>query len=510
MYIMKNAFISISRNKGRNILIGIIITVIACACTIALAIRNTANMTVEEYQNANDIVGSISFDRQSLMENFKGGEDATKNNIEAFNNVESLTIDSINNYGNSDYLKGYYYVYATSLDSDTLTKATDTYEYEVEDKQTTTTTKKSNSGNRPPMDGEGFGTTTEKNTTITITKRTEKFGINRALTGAFEIDGYSSYDAMTEFTNGTYKITDGEMISNFDDFECVINSELAKLNEISVGDTIKLKNSTTKETYEFTVVGIYEDNSEQENTQSMYSKSVNTIITGSEVVSKLVLDDDTLVTNITPSFIIKDEEAIEKFQAELKEKGLNGYYTLTTNLEEITSATKSIENVSKFATTFLIITLIISAVVLLIVNMINIRERKYEIGVFRTVGLSKFKLTMQFLAELLMVSLVSLSVGAVIGGVSAKNVGNYLLQSEITETLNSKEEQDNNFGRGDIDRKFNTGVQVKQIDEMNTVVNYIVIIELLGIGLVLTFISGFSSMISIQRFSPLTILKERS
>ena len=69
-------------------------------------------MTVEEYQNANDIVGSISFDRQSLMENFKGGEDATKENIEAFNNVETLTIDSINNYGDSDYLKGYYYVYA--------------------------------------------------------------------------------------------------------------------------------------------------------------------------------------------------------------------------------------------------------------------------------------------------------------------------------------------------------------------------------------------------------------
>ena len=30
MYIIKNAFVSISRNKGRNILIGIIITVILC------------------------------------------------------------------------------------------------------------------------------------------------------------------------------------------------------------------------------------------------------------------------------------------------------------------------------------------------------------------------------------------------------------------------------------------------------------------------------------------------
>ena len=53
MYIIKNAFISISRNKGRNILIGIIITVIAFACTITLAIRSTANMTVEEYRSTN-------------------------------------------------------------------------------------------------------------------------------------------------------------------------------------------------------------------------------------------------------------------------------------------------------------------------------------------------------------------------------------------------------------------------------------------------------------------------
>lgn len=72
------------------------------------------------------------------------------------------------------------------------------------------------------MDGENIGSTTEKNTTITITKRTEKFGINTALIGAFEIDCYSSYDAMIEFTSGTYKITDGEMITNFDDFESLL------------------------------------------------------------------------------------------------------------------------------------------------------------------------------------------------------------------------------------------------------------------------------------------------
>lgn len=52
-------------------------------------------------------------------------------------------------------------------------------------------------------------------TTTVITKSKEIFQSSRNLTGDFEIDGYSSYDAMTDFVNGIYKITDGEMITDF-------------------------------------------------------------------------------------------------------------------------------------------------------------------------------------------------------------------------------------------------------------------------------------------------------
>ena len=140
---------------------------------------------------------------------------------------------------------------------------------------------------------------------------------------------------------------------------------------------------------------------------NMYSPSANKIITGSEVVELLSKDDETLVTNVTPSFIVKNDELIDKFIGEVKEKGLNEYYTINTNLDELQNATKSIENVETFATTFLTITL-----VLFVINMINIRERKYELGVFRTIGMSKFKLTLQFVLELLIISIIMLTIGA--------------------------------------------------------------------------------------------------
>lgn len=513
MYILKNSLISIVRSKGRNILIGIIILVISAACTVTLSIRNTADRLVKNYEQSNDIVASISFNREQLQENFKGGENAKKENIEAFNNIESFTLEDMENYGDSEYLKSFYYTYSTSLNSDTLTKATDQYEYEVEDTQTSTTTTTTSSGASSGQNGKGGGMMsvhTNTNTTTVITKSKEIFQSDRNLTGDFELDGYSSHDGMTEFIDGTYAITQGEMISEFDTFECVINEELATLNEVSVGDTITFVNSTTDKTYNFTVVGIYRDSSNMDDSTNMYSQSANKIITGSKVIEQLVADDDTLATNITPSFVLLNKDVIEDFTNEIKEKGLNEYYTINTNVEQIEDATKSVENVKTFATTFLIITLIISAIVLFVINMINIRERKYEIGVYRTIGVSKAKLTSQFILELLIVTIVFLCIGTGIGAALSKDVGNSLLASEIEETKQAQEQVQNNFGKQDMMKNFNGIVEVETIDTIDAVVDLQVILELLGIGIALTLVSSLASMISIQKFSPLTILKERS
>ncbi|HOZ54477.1 MAG TPA: ABC transporter permease [Clostridia bacterium] len=518
MYILKNSIISIVRNKGRNILIGIIILVIACSSTVTLAIRNTANRLVKNYEESHDIIAKISFNRKGLAQNFKGGADARKENIEAFNNIESITIDDIKNYGDSENLKGFYYMYSTSLNSDSLTKATDSFEYEVENRQTTTNSSSTTTGENNGTErfaGEGFRperrTTINNNTTTVITKSKEIFQSSRNLTGDFTINGYSSYDAMTDFVNGTHKITEGEMITGFNVYECVISSELATLNQISVGDNIEFKNSNlSKKTYQFKVTGIYTDNSNTDDTQNMYSNSVNSIITGSGVIELLVQDDSTLVTNITPSFIIKTKDNVEKFTEEVKQKGLNEYYAINTNIEQLDTATKSIKNVETFATTFLIITLIISAIVVVVINMINIRERKYEIGVFRTIGISKFKLTIQFIIELFIVSIIMLSIGTVCGSFLAKPVGNELLKTEIENVKVEEQEISTNFGKGPMNMNFNTNVQVEQINSINAVVDFYVVLELIGIGVFLVLLSSIASMISIQRFSPLTILKERS
>ena len=526
MYILKNALKSIIRSKGRNILIAIIIIVISSSCAITLSIRNSADKIVKSYEESYEVEASISMDRNYLMEQLKGDDSSQEDMINKFNDIKEVSVDEINNYGNSFYVKNYYYVYQTSMNAKDLTEATDQLTKE------TTTTKTETSSWSKMVPPSGFGNfpggqmQQGGSSKTTTTKKTEIIRNDKAANGAFTIKGYSSYESMKDFINGNYTIIDGEVSTDFTSNNCVISQELAQLNNLQVGDKVTLVSvNDTSITYELTISGIYKENSDDSNDMSiMFTNSANTIITNSTVIENILSKDEKLSLTTTPTFILTSKDVVNEFSNEIKEKGLSEYYKITDNTEEVESATKSINNVKTFATTFLIITLIIGGVVLFVINMINIRERKYEIGVLRTVGMKKSLVVAQFMLELLTVSLFALAVGATIGATCSVNVANNLLSTEIN---NAKEEENNiskNFGQnmqmppnmpGNDENKnkatrINGTKKIDEIDKIDAIVDYKVLLELFGIGLLLTVISSISACIVISRFQPLQILKERS
>lgn len=70
MYILKNAWRSISRAKVRNILIGVIVLVIATSSCVALSIREASGTAKEQYLEDMEVTAQISLDRQSMMQGF--------------------------------------------------------------------------------------------------------------------------------------------------------------------------------------------------------------------------------------------------------------------------------------------------------------------------------------------------------------------------------------------------------------------------------------------------------
>ena len=481
MYILKNAITSITRNKGRNILIGIIIMIISASVAVTLAINNTASSLIKSYKEKYQVEATISINRENMMKDFNPEDkESSKSNMkEMFSLANNISISDIEKYADSKYVKSYYYTQTVGVNAN-IEKAemTSNSNNDMMDKR-----KDNNDDNK---EGE---TTTDIN-----------------------LKGYSSYDAMSEFVSGNYKVTDGEVFEDFDSNNCLINSELATLNNLKVGDTITVTD-TANNTYDLVISGIYEEKEDTDSGMKMFANSANTIITSSNFISKMSETNQDLAVTTSPTFILTSSAVVDKFSSELTSKGLNENLTVQTNLDQVENATSTISNVKTFAVTFLIITLIIGAVVLLIINMINIRERKYEIGVLRTIGMKKSKVCLQFVLELLIVAFASLLLGAFTGAMVSVPVSNSLLKNEITASQESSNNIQENFGHGgnkQNDRKFNGVANVEAFDSIDATVDMKVLLELLGIGLSLTLISSLSAILSIEKFSPLTILKERS
>lgn len=481
MYILKNAITSITRNKGRNILIGIIIMIISASVAVTLAINNTASSLIKSYKEKYQVEATISINRENMMKDFNPEDkESSKSNMkEMFSLANNISVSDIEKYADSKYVKSYYYTQTVGVNAN------------IEKAEMT-----SNSNN-DMMD-----------------KRKDNNDDNKEdeSTTDFNLKGYSSYDAMSEFVSGNYKVTDGKVFEDFDSNNCLINSELATLNNLKVGDTITVTD-TANNTYDLVISGIYEEKEDTDSGMKMFANSANTIITSSNFISKMSETNQDLSVTTSPTFILTSSAVVDKFSSELTSKGLNENLTVQTNLDQVENATSTISNVKTFAVTFLIITLIIGAVVLLIINMINIRERKYEIGVLRTIGMKKSKVCLQFVLELLIVAFASLLLGAFTGAMVSVPVSNSLLKNEITASQESSNNIQENFGHGgnkQNDRKFNGVANVEAFDSINATVDMKVLLELLGIGLSLTLISSLSAILSIEKFSPLTILKERS
>jgi len=487
MYILKNAFTSIKRNKGRNILIGIIVMIISCSLTVSLAIKNTSDSLIQSYEEANEITASITFNRGMMMDKFNPeNKDNLEEMKENFSNISPISIEDIETYAKSDLVSNYYYTSSLGVNSD-IEKATGDFSF----------------GNKP--NSHGLQNKTNSTTDFTLM-------------------GYSNSLAMQEFINGQYSLSDyDEKIWSrmLNEEVCLINSELATLNNISVGNIIEIVDPEDKNnTYSLEVIGIFKENSSEESAMNLFSSSANTIITNTKVIKEIINNNEELQVNNIPYFTLKSKENMERFQNELIEKGLDENYTITTNEKEIEGAISSISNVANFASVFLIITLIIGIVILLVINCINIRERKYEIGVLRTIGMKKSLLASQFILELVIISFLGLILGAGIGAISSKPISNHLLSNEIKESEKNTQNMKENFGGQDENKRPNMNnldfnkmggvAKVEAFESIDAVVNKKVIAELIGIGLILTIFSSLAAIINIVRFRPLDILKERN
>lgn len=502
MYIFKNALKSITRIKGRSILIGFVVLIIATSSCVALSIKNSASSLVESYKNENSVEANITLDRSKMRNDMKenSSNDTSKpaNPQDFMSSITAINIDMVKDYANSNYVKSYTYSIQTNLNSSSLEKVT------METSKST------------------------DNSSDQIMKKGPQMENNSKNTGDFEVVGYGDLNSMTDFIDSNYTITTGSVFDPTTDSNvCLISDELAQKNNITIGNKITLVNpNDTTQTSEFEIVGIYSDNT-QSTEFTMFSNSANKILTPYSSLNSLVEKSSTtenkISTTTNATFTLQNEDSVDAFLSEIQSKGLSEYYTLTTNVDTINQNVKPLENLNSFATMFLVVVLLIGGAILVIVNMINIRERKYEIGVLRAIGMKKLSVLFQFISESFIVTFSAIIIGIIIGSVVSVPIANKLLANEIQTQQEQQTQISQNFGmdgaKSSNMQQMPQGKDIRDtfgnkdnnyIDKINAIINIKTIGQLIIIGLVLTFVSSAISMVFIARYSPLKILSNRS
>lgn len=535
MYILKNAIRSINRSKGRNILIGIIIFVIAVSSCIALSIREAADEAREKSLSDLEITGQITMNRQNMM----NGQEDRESMKEALTSMEGLSLEELETYAKLSTVKDFYYTVSASLNGNEALEAVDTTGASGETTETAEGNVDNTGGTEIPgeLAQEGQNTGGMKG-------MPGRMGTQ----GDFTVTGYSCDAAMTDFVQGNKSIVAGSMFTQNDtENRCIISQELATYNSLNVGDTMVLQNPNQEdETYTFTINGIYQSNETEDSSGSMMGgfsvafDSANQIYTSYENLqavserstenAEVTTDQETgresttaLQSQTTGTYAFADMSAYEDFK-EQAEEALGENYTVTsTDLTQYEQSLLPLENLSKYAGYFLVIILGIGGIILIVLNIFNIRERKYEIGVLAAIGMKKGKIAVQLIVELLCVTFAVIVIGAAVGAAASIPVTNKLLAQQIESATSQTEEQTANFGRapgsegnqadrGQMPGNPNnaaSGMASTYINQISSATNITVLIELIGIGLMLTIISGCVAVVFILRYDPLRILSNR-
>ena len=186
------------------------------------------------------------------------------------------------------------------------------------------------------------------------------------------------------FRSGVFTLTSGKDIDSKDKNSILIHSDLAKKNHLKVGDTIVLNSHT------YTIKGIFEGKKHETYTGLSSDLSENTVF----------VDYQSLDTNIVTKLTI-DSNDLKKVQSLYP----SSEYVVSKDTKTYQSSLESIQSMKHMIQILSLSIIGCGLVVLSLVLVLWLRDRIHEIGILLSIGKSKMEIIVQFILELVFISL---------------------------------------------------------------------------------------------------------
>lgn len=480
---IKNALLSIKKSFGKTILLLVLMCVIANLVIAGLSIKSATTKSMDQVRTSLGSDVTLSYNMQSMMKNRDKGAAMDEA-------VSSITLTMADQLKSLDYVKSYNYtlnVGVTSEDIDPVAmNASDTSTKTSDNRQMSG----GNSDNQPRMLDEND----------------------------FTVVGHTTMAYLSDFTEKNYVLKSGRLLTEADvkTTNCVIESNLASDNDLSVGDTfdVTATNSDEEEiSVTLTIVGIYEieTTSQIGGMMSNRQNPINQIYTGLSTAQKLN-DSTTDITSAT--YYLDDPEHIDAFKELAKGSTDIDFetYTLDANDGVYQKSISSLENMEQFATIFLWVVVGAGSAILCLILILTMRSRFYEFGVLLSLGQAKIKIILQQLIEVLLIAIIAftLSLGT---GKMVSNVVSSMLEStqsnqnQMTMEI-PNEDQDTKENKKSTNL-FDKAMQSPVNTELDVSLTSSTIIQLVQITGLICLVSVALPSIYILRLSPREILVKK-
>ena len=411
---LKRSWLSIRRKLGRTIILTLIFFIMANLVLAAITVKTAVNAQMDYAKSTLGGTVAIQADMNAIREKQNAEIESGTDRREMFREmvqpaVDVETANEIASY--SEYVKDYSYEISVSANSNNL--------------ETVETKTPSRGGNMPGNQG-GNRNSNDSN----------------VLDKDISITGINSYAYISAVQNESMEIKDGSYFDEDSQNQAMISYEFSELNELKIGDSFTIKNVYTEADITLTVIGIYDS--------SEFNTNANLIYMNTETAAQFLSEDDYNEGNYNVSsvryYMINSDNA-EEFVNKIKEDFpdlTENNLTIAVDTSEYDAMSGSIESVGSFATTILIIVIIAAIIIVTLIVTINVKDRRYEMGVLLSLGAHKSNIIGQIVCELLIVGTLGFALASATGTFFADKLGNSIIESQTAATAQQAEK---NFGR---------------------------------------------------------------
>ena len=238
------------------------------------------------------------------------------------------------------------------------------------------------------------------------------------------------------FSSGVFTIKEGKNIEENDKNSIIVHEEFAKQNNLKLGDEVDLElldieKSGKIKSHKFKIIGSFSGKKQETYTGLSSDFSENMVFvdysTSQEILNK---SENNKIANKILMYSGSAEStdlALNKLK-ELKIDESKYFVEKDSNaFEESLESVSGIKHIIKIMTYSIMLG---GMVVLSLILILWLRERIYEIGIFLSIGTSKIQIIMQFIFELLFISIPSIISSLFLGNVLIKVIAGGLINSE--------------------------------------------------------------------------------